>query len=263
VTVVGSMLFMTIWWIGTAGSDQMAIQRYLATRDTKAARRMFLVTGLSNILITTLLACVGFALLAFFTTHPDYLPAGTLDNKADIVFPLYIIHHVPPGLTGLILAALLAAAMSSLSSGINSACSVISVDFIDRFRKNAAADSDAAQVKRIRAISLISGITAVGISLLMGQIKGMNIMEITVRTNHVFVAPLFMLFVLALFVPFATPIGAACGTLAGCAVAAVIACTDQVSFQWMSLSALLVSLLVAIPVSLMTKRRGVAPGKGA
>lgn len=255
VTVIGSILFMTIWWVGTASSDQMAIQRYLATRDTKAARRVFLVTGLANILITTLLACVGFALLAFFSAHPDYLPAGTMQNKADIVFPLYIIHHVPPGVTGLILAALLAAAMSSLSSGVNSACSVISVDFIDRFRKAPAADSDAVQVKRIRIISLLSGFVAVLISLLMGQIKGMNIMEITVRTNHVFVAPLFMLFVLALFVRFATPIGAACGTLAGCAVAAAIALTDQISFQWMSLSALVVNLLVAIPVSLWTHRK--------
>lgn len=252
VTVIGSILFMTIWWIGTAGSDQMAIQRYLATRDTKTARRVFLVTGLANILITTLLACVGFALLAFFTAHPDYLSAGALETKADIVFPLYIIHHVPPGLTGLILAALLAAAMSSLSSGVNSACSVISVDFIDRFRKVPAADSDAVQVKRIRIISFVSGFVAVVISLLMGQIKGMNIMEITVRTNHVFVAPLFMLFVLALFVRFATPIGAACGTLAGCAVAAVFACTNKVSFQWMSLAALLVDLLVAVPVSYWT-----------
>ncbi|MGQ9651280.1 MAG: sodium:solute symporter family transporter [Phycisphaerae bacterium] len=252
VTVIGSILFMTIWWIGTASSDQMAIQRYLATRDTKTARRVFLVTGLANILITTLLACVGFALLAFFSAHPDYLSAGTLEDKADIVFPLYIIHHVPPGLTGLILAALLAAAMSSLSSGVNSACSVISVDFIDRFRTVPTADSDAVQVKRIRIISFVSGFVAVVISLLMGQIKGMNIMEITVRTNHVFVAPLFMLFVMALFVRFATPIGAACGTLAGCAVAAVFACTNKVSFQWMSLAALLVDLAVAVPVSYWT-----------
>ncbi len=255
VTVIGSIVFMTIWWIGTAGSDQMAIQRYLATRDTKAARRMFLVTGLSNVLITSLLACVGFALLAFFTAHPEYLPAETMEKNADIVFPLYIIRHVPPGVTGLILAALLAAAMSSLSSGVNSACSVISVDFIDRFRKKPAADSDAAQVKQTRIISVVSGLVAVCVSLLMGQIKGMNIMEITVRTNHVFVAPLFMLFVLALFVPFATPVGAACGALAGCIVAALIACTGQVSFQWMSLAALVVNLLVAIPVSLWTRRK--------
>lgn len=263
VTVIGSILFMTVWWIGTAGSDQMAIQRYLATRDTKTARRVFLVTGLSNILITSLLACVGFALLAFFSTHSGTVSAETMEKNADIVFPLYIIRHVPPGLTGLILAALLAAAMSSLSSGVNSACSVISVDFIDRFRKTPVADSDSAQVRRTRVISVASGLVGVAISLLMGQIKGMNIMEITVRTNHVFVAPLFVLFVLALFVPFATPVGAACGTLAGCVVAAVIACTDTISFQWMSLAALFVSLLVAIPVSLVTKPRRTATGKEA
>jgi len=255
VTVVGSIVFMTVWWIGTAGSDQMAIQRYLATRDTRAARRVFLVTGITNIVITSLLASVGFALLAFFQAHPGYLSPETLRKNADVVFPLYIIRFVPPGLTGLILAALLAAAMSSLSSGVNSACSVISVDFIDRLRGRSAGESDADQVRRTRIISLVSGLAAVVVSLLIGQIKEMNIMEITVRTNHVFVAPLFVLFVLALFVPFATPAGAACGAVAGCAVGALIACTNKVSFQWMSLAALIADLLVTIPISLVTKRK--------
>ncbi len=271
VTVVGSIVFMTVWWICTAGSDQMAIQRYFATRDVKAARNVFLVTGLSNIVITCLLAAVGFALLAFFESNKHLAP-GVLYNekKADTIFPFFIVRYVPPGVTGLILAALLAAAMSSLSAGVNSACSVIKTDFIDRFWKGATARSDRSQVVQTRIISFLAGLFMVLLSLVMGRIKG-NIMEVTVRTNHVFVAPLFGLFFMALFVRRATPLGTACGAIVGCIVAVLFAYWDlitagmvslgllskaspQLSFQWISLFSLIANLLVAIPLSRLTYR---------
>jgi SSS family solute:Na+ symporter len=277
VTVVGSIVMMTVWWICTAGSDQMAIQRYFATRDVKAARRVFLVTGLSNIAITCLLAAVGFALLAFFESN-KHLAAEVLYNekKADTIFPFFIVRYVPPGITGLILAALLAAAMSSLSAGVNSACSVIKTDFIDRFWKGATGRSDRSQVVQTRIISFLAGVFMVLLSLVMGQIKG-NIMEVTVRTNHVFVAPLFGLFFMALFVRRATPIGAACGAIAGCIVAVLFAYWDlitaglaslglfsqaspQLSFQWISLFSLLAHLAVGIPVSRYTYKENRAGG---
>lgn len=262
VTVVGSIVSMTVWWICTAGSDQMAIQRYLATRDVPAARRVFLVTGLANILITLFLGSLGFALLGLFRAHPELLAAGmdiTQEKTADAVFPYFIVRFLPAGITGLVLAALLAAAMSSLSSGINSACSVIGSDFIGRFR--AAPPAEAHSVRQVRLIALFSGLAAVLLSVLVGQVGG-NIMEVTVRTNHVFVAPLFGLFFMALFVPFATGFGAACGALAGCAVAVVFAYWDfftgdpdsKLSFQWISLISLVVDMAVAIPLSLVSRR---------
>jgi len=255
VTLVGSIVFMTVWWICTAGSDQMAIQRYLATRDTQAARRAFLITGIANIVVTICLAALGFALLGFFQAHP---PEGlSIQDDADKLFPHYIVRFLPPGITGLVISGLLAAAMSSLSSGINSSCSVISVDFVDRFRTGD--DSDADRVRRTKLIAVISGLVAVLLSSLMGRVTG-NIMEVTVRTNHVFVAPLFGLFFMALFVRFATPFGTACGALAGCGVAVVIAYWDLItgrpplSFQWISLISLAVNLAVAIPLSLIPRR---------
>ncbi len=257
-TVVGSIVFMTVWWICTAGSDQMAIQRYLATRDTKAARRAFLVTGLSNIIITLCLASLGFALLGFFQTHPELLGQGmTIDKDGDKLFPFFIVRFLRPGVTGLVVAGLLAAAMSSLSSGINSASSVVSVDFVDRFRSPDRVDSDAAQMRRARLIAVVSGLAAVLLSTVMGGVTG-NIMEVTVRTNHIFVAPLFGLFFMALFVPFATTVGTIVGAVAGCAVAVVIAYWDLItggatlSFQWISLISLTVNMAVAIPLSAAT-----------
>lgn len=256
-TVIGSIVFMTVWWICTAGSDQMAIQRYFATRDVKAARRVFLITGLTNIVVTCLLACVGFGLLAFFSKNPQLLQSGmdiNTKDTADIAFPYYIIRFIPPGVTGLVISGLLAAAMSSLSAGINSACSVLASDYVDRFWIDKGQDTARAQIRRTRIISVVVGIIAVLLSSLMGNVTG-NIMEVTVRTNHVFVAPLFGLFFMAMFVPFATAAGTAIGAIAGCGIAVVIAYWDfltgnpSLSFQWISLISLVVDLGVAIPLS--------------
>lgn len=265
-TVAGSIVFMTLWWICTAGSDQLAIQRYLATRNTKAARQAFLITLLSNVFVTALLAALGFALLGFFSAHPEHLKADgvylkeSLDLRVhgDRLFPYYIVRFLPPGMTGLVISALLAAAMSSLSAGVNSSCSVLSVDFIDRFGGRAA--SEKTNVRRAQVLALLVGLLAVGLSLLMSRVTG-NILEVTTRTNHVFVAPLFGLFLMALFVPFATPFGTTMGVLAGCVVAVLIAYKDMIfggppwSFQWISLAALVVNLLVGVPTSLLDSKR--------
>ncbi|HOL26236.1 MAG TPA: sodium-coupled permease [Phycisphaerae bacterium] len=287
VTVLGSLVFMTIWWICTAGSDQMAIQRYLATRDARAARKAFGMTLIANVVVHALLVCVGFALLGFFRAHPENLmPGMTIEKNADNLFPYYIVRFLPPGITGLVIAGLLAAAMSSLSSGINSACSVISSDFIGRFKqrrgplagldaddkssdwsKAAAKSSDpdalaATQpitVGQTRLIAVISGLAAVLLSFVIGGITG-NIMEITVRTNHIFAAPLFALFFMALFVRSATGFGTIFGALYGCGVAMVIAYWDMLtgrpplSFQWISLISLVVSIGAGILLSRVIPR---------
>jgi len=260
-SVAGSIVFMSLWWICTAGSDQLAIQRYLATRDAGAAKQAFLITLASNVFVTLLLAALGFALLGFFSAHPEHLKADGLYLKesldlrihGDRLFPYYIVRFLPPGMTGLVISALLAAAMSSLSAGVNSSCAVLSTDFIDRLGYRAA--SEKTNVRRAQALALLVGLVCVGLSLLMSRVTG-NLMEVTTRTNHVFVAPLFGLFMMALFVPFATPFGTTMGTLAGCLAAVLIAYKDMIfgglpwSFQWISLAALAVNLLVGIPLSL-------------
>lgn len=267
VTLIGSMVWMTVWWICTAGSDQMAIQRYLATRDAPAARKAFVWTLVSNIFVTLLLGSLGLALLGFFKAHPEYLKADgeflkldlTIQKDADKLFPYFICRFLPTGIVGLVISGLLAAAMSSLASGINSACSVISSDFIDPIFGRASTEK--ANVLRNKLISLVVGVVGIAASFLIEKVPG-NILEVTTRTNHVFVAPLFGLFLMALFIPFATPIGAVVGTLASCVVAVFIAYWDLItgqpplSFQWISLTALIVSIAVGIPASLSPRKTG-------
>ncbi len=244
-TVVGAFLNSLIYWICTAGSDQLAIQRYLATRDATAARRAFLVNSVAGIFITVVLALVGFALLGFFSVNPHLIPDGqSLIEDADYIFPHYVANYLPIGLAGLVIVAMFAAVMSSLDSGINSVSTVIMVDFLNRSKK----DTERHHLATARYLTVGIGAAVVLISSVIGKVPG-NIQEVAVKTNYLFLVPLFILFFLALFVSFATPFGAAFGAiysfLAGGLIAFWDVLTGQpgVSFQWIAVVSLLVGLI--------------------
>jgi SSS family solute:Na+ symporter len=249
VTFMDAFLAGLLWWVCTAGSDQVAVQRYLATRNAKTARRVLGTSLLSNVFVNVLLAAVGLALLAYFKQNPHLMSAGaSITDDADQLFPRYIVVGLPVGLSGLVIAGLLAAAMSSLSSGINSSCSVISIDFIGRFSRSDAPKSS--HIGRDRLISLIIGTLVVGLSIWAGSVEG-NLMARTFRISNLLVAPLFLLFAMAIFVPFARPFGTIVGVIAAVIVAVGIAFGNWMSFVWIMPASLAVGLAVAMLVSLL------------
>lgn len=226
-TVLGMVVTTVVWWVCTAGSDQMAIQRYLSTRDARSARRAFLVNNCADVLTTLSLALLGFALLAFFRSRAAELPAEyNLVTNADYLFPYFIVNVLPAGLGGLVIAGLLAAAMSSLSAGFSSCCSVVTVDLIDRFRERKSTASR--HLRMMRYISVLVGLVTILLSLLMGSISG-NLVEMANKTTNLFVAPLFCLFFMAMFVPFATAFGAFFGAIYGLAAGVVVGYWDQLT----------------------------------
>jgi SSS family solute:Na+ symporter len=254
VTVLGSMVSYAMWWICTAGSDQMAIQRYLATRDASAARRAFLVNNFADVLVTVLLSLTGFALLAFFLKNPQLANGGDPMAQADYLFPHYVANYAPVGIAGLVVAGMFAAAMSSLASGINSVITVFTTDFLDRTRKTALSEKQ--HVRRTKLLVLGLGVIIVFTSSLMEKVPG-NIFEVTNKTSGLFVGPLFGLFFMALFVPFAKPFGTLCGAVCGFAAAVLVAYWDVItgnpalSFQWIIIGAVTVHIIVGSLLSLV------------
>jgi len=220
MTVSNAILMVFVWYVCTAGSDQMAIQRYLATKDVRSARKTFRISVITNFLVQSLLAIVGLALLAYFTKRPYELPEGqNIFSYADSLFPWFIVIGLPVGVTGLVTAGLISAAMSSLSSGLNSSSSVISEDIMKRFfpsKKNVD------YLKQARTISVIIGGVVTLLCLLVGYVQG-NLLEVVIKVVNLFVAPLFVLFFMALFVPFATQFATIAGGLISVAVAIAIA----------------------------------------
>ena len=134
---VGNILLMTlVWQVCTAGSDQMAIQRYLSTPDVATAKRSYRISLVTSCTIQLLLAVVGLVVMTYFLRYPQMLAPGTsVVGDADTLFPRFILIGLPAGITGLIAAGIMSAAMSSLSSGLNSSATVIYEDIINRNRK--------------------------------------------------------------------------------------------------------------------------------
>lgn len=258
MTVVGVVLMQTLWSVCTYGSDQTAVQRYLSTRDLPAAKQAFLVNSIVDVIVMLMLSVVGFALLGYFQEFPARLPDGqSITDAADGLFPHFIANELPVGVSGLVISGMFAAAMSSVDSGVNSISAVVTTDFVGRFRKESFAES--AQLKAAKATAVCVGILVIFGSTLIEYVPG-NFLEVSKKVIGMFVTPMFTLFAMALFVPFATARGANIGAFCGLVTAIVIAYWDPliedraISFTFINPVSLTVSMLVGCVVSLIERR---------
>lgn len=159
--------------------------------------------------------------------------------------------------------------MSSLSSGLNSACSVVTTDFIDRFRKREEAENR--HVRLAKYVSLVIGVVVVALGTLVGQIEG-NLLELCFKIANLLVTPLFLLFFMAMFIPWATSfgtyVGAACGVLVAVAIAyheeLGLAFIDELglTFVWMLPASFVAGAFAGTVASLLPLGRRREPDTG-
>jgi len=116
------------------GTDQTIVQRYLTAKTDKGAIRAALMGVFLSVPVWMLFMFIGTALYAYYNLTGEVLPAGM---RADAVFPYFIMTKLPVGVTGLILSALIAAAISSLDSDMNSLAAVALEDYYMRFKPHA------------------------------------------------------------------------------------------------------------------------------
>ena len=258
ITVFDVCLSFFIWFVATAGSDQMAIQRYLAMGSVSKARKMYGISLGSDALVSILLAIVGVGLLAYYAADPGMLPGVEYINgdKADRLFPLFILKQLPCGLSGLLVAAILAAAMSSLSSGINSCSSVVLVDFYERLFNRENTDPKK-RVFYARVISMLIGLAVVGFSVLVANAEG-NLLEVSGRIVNLLVGPLFVAFCLAIFIPWSSKRGVWIATVVSLFLALFIAfpwafgIQDlRIGFNWIAIISLTGGVVLGMVISPM------------
>ena len=248
----------TSWYVCTNGSDQMSIQRFLSSRDPAAARRTLAVAQVTEVVVASLLALMGVAILGFYHSHPAELSAGqSVATTGDQLFPRFVMTQMPVGLAGVVVAAILSAALSSLSSGINSTCAVLDRDFLSRGRDETTND-EAANVSRLRRLAWVVAAVAIALSIVNTLIEG-NLVERCFKIVNLLTAPLFVLFFLALVVPWANAAGAWLGLLAAIATAVAIAFSPDlglnlgVSFVWMMPCSLLVGVVTGTVASAVAR----------
>jgi len=112
--------------LGSFSADQMSLQRYNAAGDARSASRAFGTSMIAMPVVLILLAMVGLAVGTWYSVNPD---AG-LPTQADKVFPYFVATQLPAGFSGIVVAALLAATMSSITSGINALSGSLLNDFV-------------------------------------------------------------------------------------------------------------------------------------
>lgn len=176
------------------GVDQVSVQRLLAVRDNRGVTRAILFNAVTDFLMIGLLLFIGLGIWAFAGSHPGFFPAGT---GGDRILPYFIIHALPDGVSGLLVTAIFAAAMSSMDSGINSLATVILIDLVKPLRS--APLSGTQEVRAARWLTLLLGIFATAIAFAVVKIGG--ILTAFYTFMGLFSAPVLALFVLGLLSP--------------------------------------------------------------
>lgn len=149
------------------GIDQNYVQRYMTTKSTAEAVKSTLFGGLLYIPVSLVFVYIGTALFAYYTARPDLLPAGT---AADKVFPYFIVHGLPTGVTGLVIASLFSAGMSTVATSINSSATIVLTDFVKRLSKRDISDRKSMTV--LYAASFAVGAIGIVVGLLMMKVDG-------------------------------------------------------------------------------------------
>ena len=144
--------------IFTQLADQPLMQRMLATKDPREARRTVVVGNMIGLASSVMFFFVGTSLWTFYRAHPERLASGV---PTDAIFPYFIANELPHGVVGLIVAGLFAAAMGALSSAINATAAIVVSDFQPVLQPNATA---AEQVRLARLATLACGVIATGMA---------------------------------------------------------------------------------------------------
>lgn len=206
VVVIGQALNNLMPYTG----DQAVIQRYLATPDVRQARRAVWLNGLMTTPITLLFFSLGTALFVFYHEHPEKLsPLTTVDG----VLPWFIASELPPGLAGLLLAAIFAAAMSSLDSSMNSVATAITTDFLRRWMPS---KPEGYFMKWARGLTLGLGLFATLAAVFLAQSGQTSLFDNFLKLMGLLGGGITSFFLLGVFSKRANPagvlIGAACST---------------------------------------------------
>lgn len=152
-------------------SDQVVVQRYLTTPTLAEAKQSIYTNALLVIPATLIFFSVGTALWVFFRHNPAMLnPHGRTDN----IFPWYISQQLPAGLSGLVIAGLFAATMSTISSSMNSIATVATTDFYRHFKPES---SDREQFKFARWVTFFLGVLGVLIAVWLVYLRNNSIWD--------------------------------------------------------------------------------------
>jgi len=200
--------------IASYSSDQAIVQRYLTTKDEKSATRAIWTNAAMILPSAFLWFSLGTALYVFYKIHPVLLDPAL---KTDQIFPLFIAQQLPDGVTGIVIAGLFAASMSTVDSSLNSTATVIVTDIYRRFRPEA---DDRSSLRLARWLTVALGVVATGAGLWMAANQDMvpSLWDVYMSVLGLLMGSLAGLFALGIFTRRAHGSGAFTGAIIGAGV---------------------------------------------
>lgn len=175
------------------GTDQTIVQRYLTAKSDKDAVNASLMGVFLSVPVWALFMFIGTALFAYYQISGDLLPEGI---RADAVFPHFIMTQLPVGVVGLVLAGLLAAAISSLDSDLNCLSAIFMEDYYLRFRPKT---NPKKQLLLSKLVVLVAGIASILIALYYVGQGGEGVLGVVFKLYAIFSGGIAGLFLLGIF----------------------------------------------------------------
>ena len=192
------------------GIDQSYTQRYRAARSTKEAVRSMFSGAMLYVPVSFGFMLVGSLLWIWSVQHPGTVPADVA-ARSDAVFPWFIVHRLPTGVSGLLVAAIVAAAMSTISGTLNSGATVLLEDYRKRFAKTAP--SERSNVRFLRLSTLGLGLFAMCVALAVVNVQ--SVLTTWWGVQSVLSGGMLGLFLLGFFVSGSSSASAAVATVLG------------------------------------------------
>lgn len=177
------------------GTDQTIIQRYLTAKTDKSAVRASLMGVLLSVPVWALFMFIGTALYSFYQIESP-TPALPVDIKADAVFPFFIMNELPVGIVGLVISALIAAAISSLDSDLNCLSAILVEDYYKRARPNSTQKQ---QLNMGRLFVILAGFGAIAVALFYVNAGNGGILGIIFTLYAIFSGGIAGMFLLGIF----------------------------------------------------------------
>lgn len=174
-------------------ADQNYTQKYSSVPTEKKAKKSVWIAMLIYLPLTAIFLYIGTAMFAFYSSSGHILDPSIL--KGDEVFPFFIATELPAGLKGLIIAAILAASMSTVDSALNSSATVLYLDYYKKYFKPNA--SEKSSIGFLRLITIVWGFLGIAFALLL--IDAESALDIWWQISGIFGGGILGLFLLALF----------------------------------------------------------------
>lgn len=240
-TLISGILGGTFLSMASHGTDQLIVQRLLSTKNVRQAQKAIIGSGLLVIFQFLIFLLVGVALYAFY---------GSMDIRSDEIFPKFIIEKLPSPFSGIIIAGLFAAAMSTLAGSISSLSSSTMLDLYTPFHKDRNKSND---LKISRMFTVLWAVLLI-LSALFFMNSPQTVVELALSIASFTYGGLLGTFMLGLFVKDAKQEDALAGFTSGIFIMITVIALNLVAWTWFTLIGVIATMVIGTLLTYLNKK---------